>query len=87
MYVTQPMSDRFLPREVIAEIEKEHGGTLVLVCCLCQQAGLVDNALVLINQRCPIHSIGWHRPFLKMADGSLKSVPELERDVSYPETS
>jgi len=76
---------RQLTQAFLDQLEREHGATLIHVCCKCEPDKALDsNALILINETCPIHRRSWHRLMMKTPDGSLKLAMPLDkiRDAS-----
>jgi hypothetical protein len=74
-----------LTRAFLDQLEREHGASLVHVCCKCDVNPTLDsNALILINEECPTHRQSWHRLMMKTPDGSLVLALPLDkiREVS-----
>jgi uncharacterized protein YcfL len=68
------------------QLEREHGGSLVYVCCACAQQSEIDhNAMVLFNRTCPTHGITWHRLMLTDHDGSMRLAMPLDSERNQPE--
>ena len=73
-----------LPRQLtklfLEQLEREHGTTLVHVCCKCDDDSALDsNALILVNEECPTHGQSWHRLMIREADGSLRLAMPLDK--------
>ena len=75
-----------LPRQLtqafLEQLEREHGGSMVHVCCECDNDRALDsNALILLNEECPTHGRSWHRLMLKQPDGSLTLAMPLSKKI------
>jgi hypothetical protein len=71
---------RQLTKEFLEQLERKHGASIVHVCCKCDENQALDsNALILVNEECPIHGRSWHRLMLKQADGSLTLAIPLDK--------
>jgi hypothetical protein len=73
-----------LPRQLtklfLEQLEREHGGILVHVCCKCDTNNALDsNALILVNEECSTHGQSWHRVMIRQADGSLILAMPLDK--------
>jgi hypothetical protein len=72
---------RQLTEAFLEQLEREHGATLVHVCCKCDiNPALDSNALILVNEECGVHGRSWHRLMLKQADESLTLAIPLDKN-------
>lgn len=69
-----------LAKSFLEQLEREHGATLIHICCKCDGKPAEDSkALLLFNEKCPIHGDSWHRLMKKLPDGSLEQAMPLTR--------
>ena len=74
-----------LPRQLtklfLEQLEREHGATLVHVCCKCDNNSALDsNALIFVNEECATHGRSWHRLMIRQSDGSLILAMPLDKN-------
>jgi hypothetical protein len=70
-----------LTKAFLEQLEREHGASLVHVCCMCDHDKALDsNALILVNEECPTHGRSWHRLMIKHIDGSLVLAMPLDKN-------
>jgi hypothetical protein len=62
----------------IEQLERDHGATIVHVCCKCDGNIQLDSkARLLFNEECQTHGNSWHRLMIQQHDGSLKQAMPL----------
>jgi hypothetical protein len=68
-----------LAKSFLEQLEREHGAILIHICCKCDGKPAEDaKALLLFNEKCPIHGDAWHRLMKKLPDGSYEQAMPLK---------
>jgi hypothetical protein len=71
---------RQLTKAFLDQLEREHGGSIIHVCCKCDENSALDsNALILVNEECATHGQSWHRLMLRTPNGSLVLAIPLDK--------
>jgi hypothetical protein len=73
-----PFTD--LTKRFLDQLQRESGGTLVHVCCLCDPKPDLDKkSLILFNESCPVHGDTWHRLMVRHDGGRLELAAKLKK--------
>jgi hypothetical protein len=72
---------RQLTKAFFEQLERKLGGSLVHVCCKCNDNSALDsNALILVNEDCATLGRSWHRLMMRQPDDSLVLAIPLDKN-------